>query len=170
MHHFSVWHVVVALFLIAYFFAIAGFFAYLLYGPGVDIELPSYFLESDVVTAPVVSTATSSSAASVATSSEPVVVLPPAPPPAVAVDTLASFPGTLFICENNKTLKAQFREGSVRLALSDGRGVSLPQTASLEGVATYANTNGSFTFQTNERNVFIQENTVTTYANCTVAL
>jgi|GEM_PF-6471451 len=174
MHHISIWHVIVGLLLIAYFFAIAGFFAYLLYGPGVDIELPSYFITSDSTTTPVVSTSTTPGTATEATTTEtidPIIVtVPPSAPAALSsVDTLAAYPGTLYICEGNKSLKAEFRQGSVRLSLSDGRGIILPQTNSFEGGGSYANTNNSFVFEVKDFGARVDENAKTTYANCAVA-
>lgn len=157
MHHLSVWHVVVALLIIAYVFAFAALFAYLLYGPGINVQIPSYF-------------ATMNGTTTAATSSEQVVEpapLPPAPPtPPPASEILAGFSGTLYRCDGERALKAEFREGSVRLSLSDGRGLIVPQTGSFEGGATYANTNGSFTFEVKDFGGFLKENGVSTYANC----
>lgn len=155
----SVWHVVVGLLLIAYIFAFAVFFGYLLYGPGIDVKIPSYFASMNGTT----TAATSSEQAG-----EPLSLplAPPAPPPASA--SLAEFSGTLYQCEGERAFKAEFREGSVRLSLSDGRGLIVPQTGSSEGGATYANTDGSFTFEVQDSSGFLNENSVATYANCTM--
>lgn len=157
MHHISVWHVVVALLLIAYFFAFAALFAYLLYGPGIDVQIPSYFATTN---------GTTTAATSTNEVMEPAPLPPALPPPPPASELLASLPGTLYQCEGERALKAEFREGSVRLSLSDGRGLIVPQTGSFEGGATYENTDGSFSFEVKDFGGSLKENGVSTYANC----
>lgn len=146
----TVWHVMIAVLLIAYVFGAAAIIAYVLYGPGFEIKVPELFgLNS--------ATSTQESMSSEAGTPAPV----PAP------DLLLGYPGTLFECEGDKALKAEFSDGRVRLALSDGRQLSLPETTSENG-ARYANTNESFVFWNGNDAAFVEENNIMTYANCAV--
>jgi hypothetical protein len=76
--------------------------------------------------------------------------------------------GTLFSCEGGAYLKAAFSSNSVRLALSDGREVTLPQINAETGVR-YANPDESFVFLNEGSIVFIKENGAETYSGCTAA-
>ncbi len=132
------WQSVIAVMLITAFFSIAGLIAYQLYGPGISFEVPDYLLP-----------------AGWATTTERT----------APADPLANYAGTLFECDREKALKAEFLEGSVRLALSDGRVLNLPQTVSADG-ARYANTDGSFVFWNKGIIAFIEESGSQTYESC----
>src|SRR3989344_8151698 len=106
----TIWHAMIGIVLIAAFFSVVGTVAYMLYGPGFTITVPDFFGQSR------------------ATSTES----------AAVPDALAGEAGTRFLCDGEKALKAEFLNGSVRLVLSDGRKVSLPQIISASG-ARYAN-------------------------------
>src|SRR3989344_3487563 len=136
-----VWHAMIGVALIAAFFAVAGLVVYLLYGPGITIVIPDFFGLNKATTTQ----------------------------NAVVVDPLAEYGGTRFGCDGERALKAEFLESSVRLVLSDGRVISLPQTVSASG-ARYANTDESFVFQTRDYGAFIEESGVMTYANCAVSV
>jgi hypothetical protein len=85
-------------------------------------------------------------------------------------------------CDNNKTINAVFNigmptpvkpgeqpipNGSVELALSDGRKITLPQTISASGIR-YANQNESLIFWNKGDTAFVQENGTETYKNCAI--
>jgi len=73
-----------------------------------------------------------------------------------------------FACAEGKSVHATFVNGaasSVRLVLSDGRKLSLPQARSGSG-ARYANGDGSFVFWNKGKTAFIEEGGKTTYADC----
>jgi len=73
-----------------------------------------------------------------------------------------------FSCSGDKTIDATFVVGnpaSVRLALSDGRTLSLPQALSASG-ARYANGDESVVFWNKGNTAFIEEGGKTTYAGC----
>ena len=75
----------------------------------------------------------------------------------------------LFACDAGKTVTAVFTNGarsSVKLTLSDGRELSLPQVLSGSG-ARYANGDESFVFWNKGNTAFITENDKTTYNGCT---
>ena len=92
-----------------------------------------------------------------------------APKSAIATSSiLDSADGFLFTCDGGESLKAAFSDGSVRLALSDGRGLSLPRAISADG-ARYANPNESFVFWNVGDTAFIQENGAETYSGCITA-
>ena len=74
--------------------------------------------------------------------------------------------GTLFSCEGGAYLKAAFSSNAVRLALSDGREITLPRIVGETGVR-YANPDESFVFLNEGTIVFIRENGVQTYSGCT---
>ena len=80
-------------------------------------------------------------------------------------------PGTisaLFTCDAGKTVAAVFHNGtqsSVKLTLSDGRELTLPQALSASG-ARYANGDESFVFWNKGDTAFIEENGKTTYSGC----
>ena len=136
----TIWHAMIGIGLIALFFSIVGTIAYLLYGPGITVTVPDFFNFGK------------------ATSTEN----------ANLPDLLASEAGTLYGCDREKALKAELSEGSVRLALSDGRKLSLPQAISASG-ARYANTDDSFVFWDKGDTAFITENGSMTYSNCTAS-
>jgi hypothetical protein len=74
-----------------------------------------------------------------------------------------------FACDAGKTVNAVFTNGtqsSVKLTLSDGRELSLPQGMSGSG-ARYANSDESFVFWNKGNTAFIEENGKTTYSGCT---
>ena len=130
------WHAMFGIVFIAAFFTIVGLIAYQLYGPGIHFAVPDYLLP-----------------AGWATTSETV------------ADPLAEYAGVRFECDGEKALKAEFLDGSVRLALSDGRQIRLPETISASG-ARYANTDGSFVFWNKGITAFIEEGGIQTYASC----
>ncbi|HEY2968751.1 MAG TPA: DUF333 domain-containing protein [Casimicrobiaceae bacterium] len=75
----------------------------------------------------------------------------------------------IFVCDAGKTVNAVFTNGTesrVKLSLSDGRELSVPQAVSGSG-ARYANSNESFVFWNKGNTAFIEENGKTTYSNCT---
>jgi membrane-bound inhibitor of C-type lysozyme/putative hemolysin len=98
--------------------------------------------------------------------------LPRAAPPAQATAQSAAVAKTIrafFACDAGKTVNAVFTNGtqsSVKLTLSDGRELSVPQAASGSG-ARYANTNESFVFWNKGNTAFIEENGKTTYSERT---
>lgn len=55
--------------------------------------------------------------------------------------------------------------GSVDIALSDGRAMTLPQTISADG-GRYANADESLIFWSKGNGAFVMENGTTTYTNC----
>ena len=142
----TVWHVMIAVLLIGYVLGATALIAYVLYGPGFEVKVPDVFgLNPGTTTA-----GSSGDDTSI-----------PVP------DPLAKYPGVLFECEGDKVLKAEFLEEKVNLVLSDGRQLSLPQTASsTEGGARYANTNESFVFWNKGDTAFIEENGARTYTDC----
>ena len=73
-----------------------------------------------------------------------------------------------FACTDGKSIDATFVNGpksSVRLALSDGRKITLPQAMSASG-ARYANADESFVFWNKGNTAFIEEKGKTTYDGC----
>lgn len=132
------WHGVVGIALIAAFFSIVGIVAYQLYGTGIHFQVPDYLLPSGWATT------TGQVSAS---------------------DPLAQYRGTLFECEGEKALKAEFLDGKVNLAFSDGRQLTLPQVVSASG-ARYANTDESFVFWNKGITAFIEENGTQTFTSC----
>jgi membrane-bound inhibitor of C-type lysozyme len=85
-----------------------------------------------------------------------------------------------YACDNNQTIKTEYFEGpqipvapgerpvpngKVKLDLSDGRTLSLPQTISASGIR-YANQDESIIFWSKGDGAFIIENEVETYSNC----
>jgi membrane-bound inhibitor of C-type lysozyme len=73
-----------------------------------------------------------------------------------------------FTCDAGKTIAATFVNtgaGSVKLALSDGRSMTLPQTRSGSG-ARYANKGETVVFWNKGDTAFIDEGGKTTYQNC----
>jgi hypothetical protein len=123
------------------FFSVAGGIGYILYGPGITIPDPRTLWRDSPVSA--------------ATST-----------PEATPDFLAQFAGQEFACTTG-TLKADFSETNVHLALSDGRSLILPRSVS-EGEIAYSNANGSFVFRNRGDMVFVEENGATTYADCTL--
>jgi putative hemolysin/membrane-bound inhibitor of C-type lysozyme len=95
-----------------------------------------------------------------------------AAPPARATAQSAAVAKTIqafFACDAGKTVNAVFTTGtqsSVKLTLSDGRELSVPQAVSGSG-ARYANSNESFVFWNKGNTAFIEENGKTTYSDCT---
>lgn len=73
-----------------------------------------------------------------------------------------------FTCDGGKTIAAVFHNGvqhNVRLTLSDGRKLKLPQAVSGSG-ARYASSNESIVFWNKGDTAFIEENGKTTYSGC----
>jgi putative hemolysin len=73
-----------------------------------------------------------------------------------------------FRCAGGKSIDANFinlPSSSVKLVLSDGRALDLPQTISGSG-ARYANANESIVFWNKGNTAFIEEGGKTTFANC----
>jgi membrane-bound inhibitor of C-type lysozyme len=74
----------------------------------------------------------------------------------------------VFNCDAGKTVAAVFHDGTrhnVRLSLSDGRKLKLPQALSGSG-ARYANGDESFVFWNKGDTAFIEETGKTTYSGC----
>ncbi|MBI4093842.1 MliC family protein [Candidatus Kaiserbacteria bacterium] len=134
----AMWQGVIAVLLIAMFVALAGLTAYELYGPGIRFELPDYLLP-----------------AGWATTTDQI----------SASDPLAAYRGILFLCADQKALRAEFMEGAVNLALSDGRQIRLTQVIA-GGRERYANTDESFVFWTKGITAFVEEGSVQTYTSC----
>lgn len=141
------WHVTIGMSMVAALFGATGFIGYALYGPGITITIPNLFGTSESTTTP------------------PIVQETPKEQE-ILTPSLVEEPGTLFECDAEKALKAEFSERSVRLALSDGRVLTLPQVVSEEGEIRYENADGSFAFRNTGRIVFIEESGKTTYVNC----
>lgn len=70
-----------------------------------------------------------------------------------------------FKCTGGKNINAQFAGNQVKLTLSDGRSIVLPQVISASG-ARYANANESFVFWNKGKGAFITEDGTLTYGNC----
>jgi membrane-bound inhibitor of C-type lysozyme len=70
-----------------------------------------------------------------------------------------------FTCDAGKTIAAVFTRHNVRLTLSDGRKLRLPQAQSGSG-ARYASANESFVFWNKGDTAFIEEKGKTTYSGC----
>ena len=86
---------------------------------------------------------------------------------AAATKTVAAH----FACAGGKSIDATFVNGpssSVRLALSDGRKLTLPQAMSGSG-ARYANAGESIVFWNKGNTAFIEEKGKTTYEGCATA-
>jgi membrane-bound inhibitor of C-type lysozyme/putative hemolysin len=98
--------------------------------------------------------------------------IPRAAPPARASAHSIAIAKTIrafFACDGGKTVNAVFTNGtqsSVKLNLSDGRKLSVPQAMSGSG-ARYANRDESFVFWNKGNTAFIEENGKTTYSECT---
>ena len=74
----------------------------------------------------------------------------------------------VFSCEGGKTIRAVFHTGkqnNVRLMLSDGRKLKLPQTVSGSG-ARYASENEVTVFWNKGDTAFLEERGQTTYRGC----
>jgi abhydrolase domain-containing protein 6 len=98
--------------------------------------------------------------------------------PRAAAPGLASVPPAavakvihaLFVCDAGETVDAAFTtgtQGSVKLKLSDGRELTLPQALSASG-ARYANSNETFVFWNKGDTAFIEESGKTTYRDCAI--
>ena len=151
------WHGMVGVLMIITFLSILGGVAYLLYGPGIRIEIPSILGWG----APTVSTPSNSSgqaSSPQATSS--------ANGNSADEQFLATQEGKLFTCDDGKALKAGFVDANVQIALSDGRIMTLPQTVTSTGEIRYANADGSFVFLNSGSTVSIEESGAITFANC----
>jgi membrane-bound inhibitor of C-type lysozyme len=75
-----------------------------------------------------------------------------------------------FACHGGKSIMAAFYSDSVKLKLSDGRNLTLPQAMSGSG-ARYANADESIVFWNKGDTAFITEGSATkeTYSGCVVA-
>lgn len=142
----SVWQVTIGIAIAAVVLGSASFIAYLLYGPGITVTVPSFFSTTTV-------------------SAEKIPVTSPLD--SSEQTSLELQIGTHFTCDDGKALKAEFLEASVRLALSDGRIVTLPRVVTDEGEIRYENADGNFRFRNIENEVFVEEAGVVTYASCT---
>ncbi|MFA5169138.1 MAG: MliC family protein [Candidatus Paceibacterota bacterium] len=71
----------------------------------------------------------------------------------------------VFACPEDKAIYAEFTKNQVKLILSDGRKMTLPQTISGSG-ARFANSDESFIFWNKGDGAFIEENEFTTYQDC----
>lgn len=90
---------------------------------------------------------------------------------------------SIFSCDNNASISAEFYKGevievqpgeppiptgSVKLKLSDGRNLELPQTISASG-ARYANNDESFVFWNKGDTALVLENNIeSNYTNCLI--
>ena len=95
---------------------------------------------------------------------EPTPALPTAPTPP---------PAATYYCTGARTMRATFPEGSVELALSDGRTFTLPQVMAGSGMR-YEDPKTRYgtavAFIGKGDNAYVTENTKTTYADCTAAI
>ena len=139
MNKHEFWNAAVGIAIIGCFLGILAFIAYLIYGPGYTFVLPDYLGLN----------ASTSAAKS------------------LSLDILQERSGTLYICEEERALKAEFNEYAVNLSLSDGRQIMLP-SASADGTQ-YTNTDGSFVFFTESSGSSVKENGGITYRNCVVS-
>ncbi len=130
---------------------IVVFVAYLLYGPSVV----SMNVGKTIA-------ATSTSETTGVPTVPSVTVVPSVPSP---VDSAA---GAFFSCSNGKSLKADFKNSSVALTLSDGRAMILPHALSADG-ARYANADESFVFWNVGNTAFIEEAGTRTYDGCSTS-
>ncbi len=72
----------------------------------------------------------------------------------------------VFVCPSGQAIAADFGKRQVRLALSDGRSMTLPQVIAASG-ARYANQDESFVFWNKGNGAFVQEGgDMVTYADC----
>jgi membrane-bound inhibitor of C-type lysozyme len=71
----------------------------------------------------------------------------------------------VFACPEDKAIYAEFTKNQVKLVLSDGRKMNLPQTISGSG-ARFANSDESFIFWNKGDGAFIEESEFTTYRDC----
>lgn len=72
----------------------------------------------------------------------------------------------VFACPDNKAIYAEFTKNQVKLKLSDGRELTIPQVISASG-ARYANSDETFIFWNKGDGAFIEESGQTTYQDCT---
>ena len=91
--------------------------------------------------------------------------LNPSPDSADNQQGKSALQGNTFLCENGKSVRAQFSNTQAHIALSDGREMTLPQTG-FDSLRKYSNPDNSFTFWSNSRSTFVSENGIATYANC----
>ncbi|MFZ5630862.1 MAG: MliC family protein [Spirochaetota bacterium] len=74
-----------------------------------------------------------------------------------------------YTCASGRVIEARFildEPGKVKLRLSDGRKLELPQAAAASG-ARYARKDETFIFWTKGEEAFVVENEVITYQDCT---
>jgi membrane-bound inhibitor of C-type lysozyme len=103
-------------------------------------------------------------------------IVPKASAPTTTATSTASTQNIVsYSCDSNASIRATFEiptqttaTGSVTLALSDGRNVTLPQTMSGSGIRyeTGAHTPQDIVFSSEGDNAFLTENEKTTYNNC----
>jgi len=77
------------------------------------------------------------------------------------VDTIKA----TFLCENTKSINAEFFSDSASLTLSDNRTILLSRAVSASG-ARYANTDETFVFWNKGNTAFIEEHDQITFENC----
>jgi len=93
--------------------------------------------------------------------------------PAIAQTVPAKPPDVIraaFACEGGRAIDAEFDNAPkplVRLGLSDGRAMALPQALSASG-ARYANADESIVFWNKGDTAFLEEGGKTTFAGCVV--
>jgi membrane-bound inhibitor of C-type lysozyme len=85
------------------------------------------------------------------------------------VGNIAPVSSVSFLCASNKTLVATYEEMKVSLALSDGRTIALTQVMSGSGFR-YRSSNPEVAFIGKGSNAYLEENNITTYANCVTNL
>jgi membrane-bound inhibitor of C-type lysozyme len=72
---------------------------------------------------------------------------------------------TTFVCAGGSSVEAFFDTGSVELALSDGRTLTLPEVNAVVG-SRYANSDESFVFSVEGDLATVREHNTVTYKNC----
>jgi len=70
-----------------------------------------------------------------------------------------------YVCEDEKTIEAAYGNLQATLTLGDGREYTLEQTVAASGIR-YANEGEQIVFWSKGDEAFLQEDGVTTYANC----
>lgn len=76
-----------------------------------------------------------------------------------------SIPPAVFTCAEGKSITAEFSQELVKLKLSDGRNLELPQAISASG-GRYANQDESIVFWNKGDTAFVEEDGQTTFADC----
>ena len=155
----DMWRGTVGIVLTVVFLAILAAIAYMLYGPGFSVSVPSFFSGNATTTT---ESATTSITTSVTPATTSVAEVKPS-----SDEFLRAQEGQRFNCTSGKALKAKFVADKVHLALSDGRSLILSQTVAESGEVIYRNTDSSFIFLNKGKEVSVVENGAETYVSCT---